>query len=94
MPSHVTPADGNVFEDLGFGKEEAANLKLRSDLAVSIVRFIRENELTQTEAAEAFGVTQPEISLLNNAKIEDFTIDRLVNMLSRVGMKVSLAVAA
>lgn len=94
MPSHVTPADGNVFEDLGFDKEEAVNLKLRSDLAVSIVRFIRENELTQTEAAEAFGVTQPEISLLNNAKIDDFTIDRLVNMLSRVGMKVSLAVAA
>lgn len=94
MPSHVTPVDGNVFEDLGFDKEEAVNLKLRSDLAVSIVRFIRENELTQTEAAEAFGVTQPEISLLNNAKIDDFTIDRLVNMLSRVGMKVSLAVAA
>ena len=94
MPSHVTPADGNVFEDLGFDKGEAVNLKLRSDLAVSIVRFIRDNEMTQTEAAEALGVTQPEISLLNNAKIGDFTIDRLVNMLSRVGMKVSLAVAA
>lgn len=29
--THVTPAGGNVFADLGFPPEEAAELKARSD---------------------------------------------------------------
>lgn len=92
--NHVTPAGGNVFEDLGFDKDEAAKLKLRSDLAIEVVRHMRDNKMTQTEAAKAFGVTQPEISLINNAKVGKFTIDKLVTMLSRVGLRVNLAVAA
>jgi len=55
---------------------------------------MRDNKMTQTEAAKAFGVTQPEISLINNAKVGKFTIDKLVTMLSRVGLRVKLAVAA
>lgn len=39
--THVTPRGGNVFADLGFDSEEAANLKLRSDLMMQLSAFIR-----------------------------------------------------
>jgi hypothetical protein len=29
-PEHITPADGNVFEDIGFPPGEARNLLIRS----------------------------------------------------------------
>jgi predicted XRE-type DNA-binding protein len=44
---HVTPKDGNVFEDLGFTAEEAENLKLRSRLMAAIKRMIHERGLKQ-----------------------------------------------
>ncbi len=92
--NHITHTGGNVFEDLGFDKHEAAKLKLRSTLALAVVAHLRDNNMTQEEAAEAFGVTQPQISLLNNAKVDSFTIDKLVTMLSRVGLRVEMKIAA
>ncbi len=79
-------ANRNVFEDLGFGPEEAENLKIRSTLMVAIKRIIRERGLKQTAAAELFGTTQPRISELLNGHIDEFTIDTLVNMLGHAGI--------
>ncbi len=90
---HVTPADGNVFEDLGFGPEEAKNLKIRSDLMIAIHRIVEERGLKQTQAAELFGTTQPRISDVMRGKIGEFTIDSLVNMLSHAGVQIELRLA-
>lgn len=88
MAEEITNSSGNVFEDLGFEKEEAENLKIRSKLMMSLERFIREKGLKQEEAAELFGVTQPRISNLVNGKIGRFSIDMLVNMHTKAGMHV------
>ena len=53
-------------------------------------RYIKEEGLTQVEAAERFGVKQPEISNLINRKVDKFSIDKLVNMLARVGICVEV----
>lgn len=87
-----TPGSDNVFEDLGFEKDEAENLKIRADLMISLRRFIKENGMTQSEAADFFEVSQPRISDLVNRKIEKFSIDTLVNMLTRTGAHVRLDV--
>lgn len=89
---HVTPSGGNIFEDLGFRREEAENLKIRSELMIAIRRIIEDRGLKQTEAAELFGTTQPRISDVVRGKIEEFTIDSLVNMLSHGGVQVELHV--
>jgi predicted XRE-type DNA-binding protein len=47
---------------------------------------IKARGLTQTAAAELFGVSQPRISDLIRGKIERFKIDMLVNMLARAGI--------
>lgn len=89
----VTPPGGNVFEDLGFEPREAENLKIRSALMIEIHRIVEEGGLRQTDAAELFGTTQPRVSDVMRGKIDEFTIDSLVNMLSHAGVHVELRLA-
>ena len=44
------------------------------------------------DAARALGVTQPRLNLLLKHRIELFSLDALVNMATRAGMKVKLTV--
>jgi predicted XRE-type DNA-binding protein len=88
----VVKGSSNVFEDLGFEKEEATNLKIRADLMLDLRKFIELQKWTQAEAAMFFGETQPRISNLINGDIERFGIDKLVQMLSQAGMDVRVLV--
>ena len=90
--THVTSADGNVFEDLGFPPAEAQNLLMRSQLMTAVMNVIERRRLTQIRAAKVFGVTQPRISDLVRGKIDRFTLDALVNMLAHAGIKVTLLI--
>lgn len=91
-PVEFVRGSGNVFADLGFGPEEAANLQLRSRLALEVERYVEAEGITQAEAAERLGVTQPRVSDLVRGKLNRFTVDALVNMLARVGRRVELTV--
>ncbi|WP_103028540.1 helix-turn-helix domain-containing protein [Salinibacter altiplanensis] len=88
--TEIIEGTGNVFSDLGFEAEEAANLKVRARLMVRLRRFIKEHGMTQDEAADFFGVNQPRISDLVNKKIEKFSIDTLINMLTQAGVGVNV----
>ena len=83
---------GNIFIDLGFGKAEAENLKLRSDLMIRILQFYRKSGMTQAAAAKALGLTQPRLNALLKGKIGLFSLDALVNIASQAGMNVRLVV--
>ena len=93
MANHVTPADGNIFEDIGFPPGEARNLKIRSMLMLTAKRFIEDRDLTQAEAAQLMGVSQPRISDLVRGRIGQFTIDSLINMLTNAGVPVEVRAA-
>lgn len=90
MKSEITASSGNVFLDLGFDPDEAAHLEVRSSLMFTIRTLIQDQGLTQTEAAKKLGVTQPRISDLVRGRIDLFSIDSLVDMLARVGIKVAV----
>lgn len=83
MESKITK--GNVFKDLGFTAEEAAALAMRVDLAVEIGKFVRRKDFTQAEASQFFEVPQPKISKILRGKIDEFSIDYLVRMVSKTG---------
>ena len=70
------------------------NLKLRSSLMIEIAERIKDQGLTQTQAAEVLHITQPRVSALLKGKINDFRLDSLVDMAHRLGMQVSINVAA
>jgi predicted XRE-type DNA-binding protein len=86
-------SSSNIFRDLGFKKEEAENLKLRAMLMVELEKHIRKNRLTQKKAAEQLGVTQPRISDLIRGKIDLFSVDTLISMLTHAGLKVDVKVS-
>src|SRR3990172_6269306 len=89
MARKLQRSSGNVFRDLDFSAEEAENLRIRSDLMVRLTRVIRDEGLTQAEAARVFGVSQPRVSDLVRGKIDLFSIDMLVNMLAKAGLQVT-----
>lgn len=80
---------GNVFRDLGFSTEDAENLRIRSELMARLAKLIEERGLTQAAAAKVFGVTQPRVSDLVRGKIDRFSIDILVVMLAKAGIRVT-----
>lgn len=86
----ITYGSDNVFEDVGFEAEEAANLRIRADLLLDLREYIRTRGWTQAEAAAFFGETQPRISNLLKGEISRFSIDKLINMLARAGIRVRL----
>jgi len=88
----IERGSGNVFLDIEFSPEEAQNLQLRSQLTSSIERFVKRNRMTQTEAARALGVTQPRLNALLKGKIDQFSLDALVNMHAHAGMRVEMKV--
>ena len=87
-------SSGNVFSDMGFEKAESKNLKLRSQLMIQIEKYINEHDLTQAKAAEILGIDQPRLSKLLKGRIDLFTIDRLIEILSNINIRVTLKIAA
>ena len=92
MTAKVRRSSGSVFRDLGFSAEESESMRLRAELMIQIRRLIEARELTQATAAKLLGVTQPRVSDLVRGKIDLFSIDTLVDMLARAGIRVGLTV--
>ncbi len=90
MAIRTTRSTGNVFEDAGFPRDEAAHLLIRTDLMLQVSQIIEKRGLTQRAAAAALGVTQPRVSDLVRGRVELFSIDTLVEMLSRLGVSVTV----
>lgn len=82
----------NAFEAVRFEPIEAEHLRIRADLMLEVERLIVSRDLTQAEAAKLLHVTQPRISDLTRGKIDRFSIDTLVEMLSRTGADVTVKV--
>lgn len=85
-----THGSGNVFRDLGFSPVEAEHLRVRAELMLAIEKLIGRRKLSQAQAARLLGVTQPRISDLVRGRLHRFSIDALVDMLARAGVKVHL----
>ena len=92
--SDIVKGSSNIFEDLGFDSQEAANLKISADLMLDLRKFIQSKNWTQAEAAMFFGEIQPRISNLINGDIDRESIDKLVQMLSQAGINVRVLVTA
>lgn len=90
MKRHITK--GSVFDDLGFDAAKATNLKIRAALMLAIEEELAKKNMTQIKAAKFLGVSQPRISDLRCGKLHLFTIDVLVNMLTRLSKHVSLVI--
>ncbi len=82
----------NVWDAIEDTPEEAENMKLRSILMRAIKQHIARSEMSQAEAAQLLGVTQPRVSDLMRGKISLFALDALVNMASAAGLRIEMRV--
>jgi predicted XRE-type DNA-binding protein len=76
----------SVWDAIADTPQEAASMRARSSLMMNLAEVIREQGMTQAQAAELFGVTQPRISDLMRGKFNLFSLDTLIDMAATAGM--------
>ena len=76
----------SVWDAIENTPQEAASMRARSELMMSLAETIREQGMTQAQAAELFGVTQPRVSDLVRGKVSLFSLDTLIDMAATAGM--------
>lgn len=84
----------SVWDALEDDPVRVQNLKLRSAAMIEITGEIAAMKLSQTEAAELLSISQPRVSALMQGKIHKFRLDSLVDMAFRLGLNVSIQIAA
>ena len=94
MSETIVNSSGNVFIDLGYSPDEAAILQIRADLMADVREFIKAKRLTQVKAAEILGVSQSRVSDLIRGKWERFSLEMLITLATRAGIRVTLKRAA
>ena len=86
----ITRGSGNVFADLGLPDAEERQTKLR--LAYALNTIIEARRLTQAAAAARLGLNQPKVSALRNYKLEGFSVERLMTLLTALDRDVEIVI--
>lgn len=95
----MTPSDddmelvhgsGNIFRDLGRAHPEARQLK--AILAAQVLRVLDEAGLSTRKAQELSGFDHGDFSRVRRARLERFTVERLIAMLEGLGQEVAVSV--
>lgn len=82
----------DVWDALEDTPEEAADMRLRSELMIRVQEEVRSWGLTQTAAAGRLGITQPRLNDLLRGKIAKFSLGALVDLAARAGLHVRVEV--
>ena len=88
--TQLTPSSGNVFADLGLPNPEERVLK--AQIAIHIKDLIRDQGLTQTQAAERVGLPQSNISHIVNGRLANYSVERLLQVVSKLGHSVEVRI--
>lgn len=80
----------NVFRDLKLPDPDG--LLAKAELTRQLYETVRQHGLTQAEAARLLGLRQPDVSKLMRAQHTDFSTDRLMKLLTRLGRDVKIVV--
>ncbi len=80
----------NVFADLARPDAEAHLLK--ADLVTRIDKIIRQRGLKQVEAAKLLGLSQPDVSRLLRGNFREYSLERLLRLLTALGRDVEIVI--
>ena len=81
---------GNVFAD--FNLPTAADLLVKPQLVVRIMKEMDHRRLTQTQAAELLGIDQPKVSALRQGNFKGFSIERLLKFLLLLDFDIEITI--
>ena len=82
----------SVWDAIEDTPHQAASMKIRSHLMIALQEHLRSRGLTQVEAAKLLGVTQPRVSDLMRGRIDLFSLESLVDMITSIGLEVEVSI--
>lgn len=80
----------NVYEDLGF--PDAAEMQVKAVLAAKIGEIIKHRHLTQVQAAEILGISQPKLSGMLRGQFRGISEAKMLECMNRLGRDVQIVV--
>jgi predicted XRE-type DNA-binding protein len=89
--TEVEAGTGSVFADLGYADARERSLKVQ--LAIEVNRLLEERGLAQERAAKLLGMRQPHVSDLVRYRLNRFSVERLMDFLTRLGRDVEIRIA-
>ena len=87
---HYELSTGNVFQDLGFPNAEEHLVK--AQLVFKIDTLMKERRMKQVEAANRFGIRQPDVSRMLRGDFRQFSVERLLRFLVALDQDVAIVV--
>ncbi len=84
------PGSRNVFKDIGVPNAEEHLVK--AQLVYKIDTVMKERGLKQADAADLFGVRQPDISKMLHGEFRQFSVERLLRFLVALDQDVEIVV--
>jgi predicted XRE-type DNA-binding protein len=82
----------DVFEQIGFSREEAASLKMKSELHSQIIKTIKRKGYTQADLQKRLDESQPRVSDLMTGKISKFSLETLITYAEALGLRPQILV--
>jgi predicted XRE-type DNA-binding protein len=89
-PIPITQSSGNIFQELGFESQEAANLQIRAQLMLDLRKLIQSKHWTTVQAAEQLQEPEEILHHLMGGAIEQFSVDQLLTLLMKAGMEIKI----
>jgi predicted XRE-type DNA-binding protein len=80
----------NVYADLGL--DNAEEMLVKAQLATEINDIIKQRKLTQVQAAELLGITQPKLSGLLRGQFRGISESKMLECLTRLGRDIEIVV--
>lgn len=80
----------NVFKDIGIPNAEEHLIK--AQLVFKIDAIMKDRGLKQVEAADLFGIRQPDISKMLRGEFRQFSVERLLRFLVALDQDVEIVV--
>lgn len=88
--SKIEHGSTNVYADLGM--VDAEEMLVKAQLATKIGDIIRRRKLTQVQASELLGITQPKLSGLLRGQFRGISEIKMLECLTRLGRDVKIVV--
>jgi predicted XRE-type DNA-binding protein len=83
-------SSGNVFKDIGI--PNAAEHLIKAQLVFKIDPIMKDRGLKQVEAADLFGIRQPDISKMLRGEFRQFSVERLLRFLVALDQDVEIVI--
>ena len=86
----ITHGTDNVYADLGL--PDATERQTKTRLAFTLNELLKSRKLKQREVVELLGIPQPKVSALKNYRLDNFSVERLMEFLTALDQDVEIMI--